>query len=207
MGALPKECHMPDLSSLPPLLPGLLTTVMVSNGEQLTERERLYYRVFLRLADKAVREYEWAREAVLATAARFNAPRKKMGSGQGFHLVAFIDHIENCINACRRLYALLDCVKAEECGGLSIERVKRRAAEAHFEELKNVRDAIEHVESDIHNGEITTGIMPSFTDDDKSLRMLGHTMRFCDLAAVLTKFNEIGLDWMKLFAPSKSHST
>jgi hypothetical protein len=191
---------MPDLSGLPPLLPGLIATVLVSEGVYLTERERLYYRVFLRLADKAVREYMWAREAVIAETKRF---RK---GGQEFHVVSFMDHIENCINACRRLYALLECVKTEN-GGLPIERIKRRVVEAHFEELKNVRVAIEHVDEKIQNGEITTGIMPSFTDDDKSLKMLGHTMRFCDLAAVLTKFNEIGRDWMESFSSSKSKST
>jgi len=198
MGSVPRKCHMPDLSGLPPLLPGLVATVLVSEGRNLTEHERFYYRVFLRLADKSVHEYMWAREAVVAEAKRFKE------GGQGFYFVSFMDHIENCINTCRRLYALLDRVKTEN-GGLSIERIKRRVVEAHFEELKSVRDAIEHVDEKIREGEIATGVMPSFTDDDKSLRMLGHTMRFCDLAAVLTKFNEIGRDWIESFAASNSH--
>jgi hypothetical protein len=197
---------MPDLSALPPLIPGLLATLLASKAEHLTERERLYYRVYLRLVDKAVSEYGLARHAVLRDVAEWNASPKGNNRGRTLHIVAFMDHIENCINASRRLYALLDRVKAED-GGLTIERVKRRAVEAHFDELTNVRDAIEHVDDEIRGGEVKEGIMPSFTDNDQSLKMLGYTMRFCDLAAVLTKFNEIGRDWMAAFVPPKTGTT
>jgi len=53
---LPKSCKMPSLSHLDPLILGLFTAVSGCRGKQLTENEKAYVRVFVRLTQKALTE-------------------------------------------------------------------------------------------------------------------------------------------------------
>lgn len=105
---------MPDLSDLDSLMNRLIVQALI--GEPgLSQKTRLYRRNFIRLVDRALREYREARELILAEIAEMNrSPEEMSRDGRRIYLFTFPDHIETCINAVRRLYKLLGRIKAEK---------------------------------------------------------------------------------------------
>ena len=190
---------MPDLSHLETLIPYLMTSLMTAGGEKLTEKERLYVRVFVRLAEKAINDYKTTRKYVIAEVEEMQRSTKEMmREGRQLYVFGFINHVENCLNAVRRLFSLLDSVKSES-GGLSIDRSLRRRIETHYEKVKNIRVAVEHIESKIQEGETTGPVMLTISDDDESVEIAGHSLRFEDLARVLEHFHRMSWQWLDDF--------
>lgn len=191
--AIPSKCKMPDLSSLDsPLMNRLIVQLLV--GEHgLSRKVRLYRRNFVRLIDKALREYHNAREAILAQVAEANRPTKEMiEDGRGIYIIGFTDHIENCINAVRRLYGLLDRIKSEkESPGLP--RELRRLVETQSKSMIDIRDAVEHLDERIQKDEVAPGrpIMLAVNKIEDGVVVADYEIKFRELALVLEKMNEI----------------
>jgi hypothetical protein len=110
-------------------------------------------------------------------------------------------HIENCINATRRLYHILDAVKTEKkCGGkLSLNRQMRKILEAQSKEIIDVRDGVEHIDDIIQKSEVTGPIVLSISDDEEGIELAGYYVRFVDLALVLNRFHELAKQWLDDF--------
>ena len=192
--ALPSECKMPDLSGLDPLMNRLLVQLLV--GEQgLSQKARLYRRNFIRLVDKAIREYQETREVILAQIAEMNRSPKEMSrDGRSIYLLRFPDHIETCINAVRRLYKLLERIKAEEESPI-LPREVRIQIEKMGMRLINVRDAMEHIDDIIRKDELGPGkpVMAAGSENWDAVVMANYELKFEELAMVLRKMHEIGL--------------
>lgn len=187
---------MPDLSYLNPLIPGLMTAVMGFNGELLTDKERKYVRVFVRLTEKAIDEYKATREYVIAQVEEKQRSAEEMQrEGRKLYILNIVNHAENCLNAARRLFYLLDSVKSES-GGLSIDRSLRKRIETHSKKIKNIRGAVEHVEKEIQRGETADPVMLMLSDDDESIVIAGYSLRFEDLARLLERFHELARQWL-----------
>ena len=186
---------MPDLSGLDyPLINRLLVQLLI--GEPgLSLKARLYRRIFVRLVDKALREYEEARKAILAQIAEMNRSPKEMSRyGRSIYLFTFTDHIESCINAVRRLYKLLERIKAErESPELPIEL--RRQVETKKEIIREIRVAIEHMDELILNDRMGVGkpVMPVGSQNWDAVVVASEEVKFEDLAMVLRKMHEIAL--------------
>jgi len=100
--AIPSKCKMPDLSGLDRLMNRLMVQVLVGD-RGLSRKAALYRRNFVRLLDKALREYNEAREIILAEIAEANRSPKEMAKdGRSIYIITFPDHMETCINAVRR---------------------------------------------------------------------------------------------------------
>jgi len=199
---LPKSNKMPDLSHLDPLISGFLTAIIGFRGDQLTQKERLYIRVFVRLANKALTEYSVARNLVEAEINEMTRSSEEMErDGRQLYFLGIVDHMENCINATRRLFHFLDVIKSEKRHGgkLRLDRLIRRMIEAQSRDIVNIRDCIEHLDEQIQKSEKFGPIMLSFSDDDESIEIADSTIRFVDLALVLKYFHKLSLQWLDDF--------
>jgi len=197
--ALPKSCRMPDLSHLETLLPNLFTAVLGAEGKFLTKRERCIVRVFATLTEKARISYYRARELLLAEIEEMKRTSEEIQkNGRYFYFVDFDYHMENCLNAVRRLYWLLDFVKGEH-GGIRINRTLKRRINAHRDKIANIRGAVEHLEKEIRKKDDVSPIMLMVSEDDKSVIIAGYSLEFENLAQLLTDFHTMAKQWLDDF--------
>jgi hypothetical protein len=192
---LPKTCEMPDLSGLESIIPGLMTSLLGFRGHRLTEKEKKYYRVFLRLVNKAHKNYQEAREAIITYL-----------HNREYVLIIpfdFVDYIENCLNAVRRLYGVLENVKREKRGGLTTDRTQFKIINQYFEETKKIRDVIEHLDEFIQKDILEGPIILTISEDDKHVGIGEHSIGFDELAKVILMFYEIGRAWQEDFVGQK----
>lgn len=192
---IPSQCKMPDLSGLDfPLVTRLLVQLIV--GERnLSRKAALYRRNFVRLVDKALRQYYEAREVILAEIAEANRPPEEMvKNGRYIYCIAFTNHIETCINAVSRLFRLLERIKSET-DSPSFPRELRRLLETKSKSIANVRNSVEHIDEQIQKDEITPGnpIMLSVNKNNDGVIVSNFEIKFKDLAIVLEKMHEIAL--------------
>lgn len=193
--ALPSECKMPDLSGLDHPLVGRLIIQLLAGERGLSPKTSLYRRNFVRLVDKALREYQEAREAILAQIAEMKRSPKKMSrDGRVIYILEFTDHIESCINAVQRLYKLLERIKAEKQSP-GLPRELRRQVETREETIVKIRGAIEHMDELILKGEAGVGkpIMAAGSDKWDAVLVSKYELKFEELAMVLKTMHEIAL--------------
>jgi len=193
--AIPSECKMPDLSGLDSPLIGRLIVQLLVGEHGISRKAGLYRRNFVRLVDKALGEYNEAREVILAEIAEANRPAEEMSKdGRRIYFPAFTDHIETCINAVRRLYKLLQRIKSERESPV-LPRELRRLVEKIEESIVDIRDAIEHMDERIQNDEIAPGkpIMATVNKNGDGVVVSKYEMKFEELAIVLKKMHEIAL--------------
>lgn len=81
------ECKMPDLSGLDsPSLIGCLLVQLLMGERGLSRKASLYRRNFVRLVDKALLEYQEAREVILAEIAEANRSSEEMKNMDGIYM-------------------------------------------------------------------------------------------------------------------------
>ncbi len=189
---IPKECKMPDLSGLDTLINRLIVQILIGDPS-LSRKAALYRKNFIRLVDKALREYKEARGAILADVAEANRPVKELRKrGREIHVIEFTDHIETCINAVSRLFNLLERIKSEKQSP-GWPRELRRLLETKSESIANIRNAVEHIDEKIQKGEIGPGkpIMLTVSENDEALIVANYEIKFEELAMVLNKTHEV----------------
>lgn len=173
---LPTECKMSDLSDLAPLRDRLTIKLLVGLPG-LSQEAGLCLRNFVRLVEKALIEHREAREVML----------KVIGKPQNFlMLFDFVNHIETCINAVRRLYKLLDRIKAEPPSPY-IPRELRRLVESHEGAIIKVRDASEHMNAIIQD----KPVMLTVSEDNDFVIVTKYKLKFNELDIVLRRMHEV----------------
>ncbi len=189
----PPECKMPDLSHLEKLSNRLVVQLLI--GEPgITKKVSLYRRNFIRLIEKALLEYEQARQVILDQIAEANRPAKEMEkTGRYIDLFGFTNHIEDCINAIRRIYKLLERIKAEKVSP-SIPREIRRLVESKNDNIAELRNQVEHIDDIILNDELAPNkpMMLAITKNGDGVMISYYEIKFTDLAIILKNMREIG---------------
>jgi len=180
---------MPDLSSLKFPLMGLLIVQLLVGEHGLSKNASLYRKNFIRLFDKALREYHDSREAILADIEEAKGQGK---GGRRLHFIAFTDHIETCINAISRLYKLLERIKSEE-ESPAFPRALRKLIKTKSESIANIRNAVEHMDEQIQKGELAQGkpIMLTVSENGDGILISEYEIKFIDLSMILRTFHEI----------------
>ncbi len=188
---IPSECKMPDLSGLDYPLIGRLIVQLLVGERGLSPNAKRYRRNFIRVLDKALREYHKARELILAEIAKTNVSSKH---GPGMYFIGFTDHIETCINALSRLFKLLERIKSEK-DSPKFPRELRRLIETKSESVADVRNSVEHIDEQIQKGEIAPGkpIMLTINKNSDGILISSFEIKFAELAMVLEKMHEIAL--------------
>jgi hypothetical protein len=194
---------MSDLSELQnnPLMPALILSLMFSQGEQFSEKAGLYLRNIVRLIDKSINEYQEAREAIIAQVKEPSRPVEQMKKeGRILYLLFFVDHSENCINAIRRLFYLLDALKGEGRSPM-IPKNSRNFVESNRKLIREIRNTVEHLDKRIQKDELHKGkpIMLSLSDDEKGMIIHNSLLKFSDLEHVIRNFYTIGKHLVKSY--------
>jgi len=183
VAAFQKDCKMPNLSGIDyPLMNRLLVRLLVPESG-ISKKAKSYRTIFIRLIDKAIREYYQAREAFIDD---------MLENGQKFRVIEFMDHIETCINAISRLFKLLKRIKTER-ESPKFPREIRELLEGKSESVTTLRNSVEHMDEKIRNDEITPGnpTTLSYNKEKDGINIANYEVSFQDLAIVLEKMNEI----------------
>ena len=186
---------MPDLiAACPPLTPSaVIVTTFIGDGP-LSRKAGLQRRTFARLVDKAVAEYTRAREALIAQIEEGKRPANEMArTGRLIYVFAFVDHLENCLNASRRLLLSLDQLKKDRTVP-HLERVNRREVEVGGRGIVDVRNTLEHMAERIDRGDVQGGqpVVLCLTDDGRAVSLGDTSLRLDTLACVLQRLYSFG---------------
>jgi hypothetical protein len=169
------------------LTPTLMLRVTFKGEGALGRNAALYRRLIVRLVDKAVYEYNMAREAlVMEIEEGQRSTEEMMRTGRIIYIFGFVDHMENCFNATRRLLWGLDHIK-REASAPPIARPILRSIEAHGKGIVAIRDVLEHITKDIDRGAIEDGkpILLAITDDGKGVELGKTCLPFESIALVI----------------------
>jgi len=198
---IPKECKMPDLSEIATIRLNPQTLLHAFIGDPgVNPKEGAYRRNYARLLDKAIREYQAAREAILDQIAEVLRPASDMTrDGRQIFIFEYVDHFENCVNAINRLLHLLTRLKAEPVSSV-FPRDTRRSIEAYSQAIGHLRNAFEHIDELIQKDEIAEEqpVMLSITDDGESAVLGEYTVPFADVATTLRRLHELGVTLFQL---------
>lgn len=193
---IPTVCKMPDISDLDyPLKSRLMIHALIGN-KGLSRKEGLYRTNFVRLVDKAIKEYQLARSSIIDQINEAKRPPEKMArEGRILYIFNFTDHFENCINATGRLLKQLESIKSDT-GRLAIPKDIRRLIEAHSRAIPDIRNSAEHMEKIIQKDEIQEGqpVMLSIGGDGDRAVLARHEIRFNELATAIRRLHEVALD-------------
>lgn len=171
-----------------------MLSLMLPGDEKLPLKTRLYRRNFVRLIDKAVSEYKKAQQETLcAQVEERNRPTEELRRGRILYIFIFANHLENCLNAIRRLLNHLDKLKSDK-GGIKIDRTIRNTIKSASTSLINIRDTVEHLDERIQKDKIgpKESIMLSITDDQLGAKIAGTTISFAELERIIRRLHEVG---------------
>jgi tRNA uridine 5-carbamoylmethylation protein Kti12 len=176
-----------------------MTSLLTSAGESLTDNEKKFVRVFVRLVEKAKSEYMHVREYVVAgIEEEQRTPEEMARDGRPLYVIDIADQMENCLNAVHRLYKLLDAAKSKR-KGLQIDRLLRRKLSVHYNSIKIIRGAVEHIENKIQAGWVSGPVMLFLSDDGEKVTIANDSLRLCDLAKIIREFQKLAIQWLDDF--------
>lgn len=192
---IPKECKMPDLADLDsPLMNRLIVQLMIGEKD-FSSNAAKYRRNFVRLIDKAIREYSEARNLIIAQIKESKRSAAEISEkGRFLLLLGFPDNMETCINAVSRLFKLLFAINREKQSP-KLPRDLRKLVQSQRDSIKNVRDSIEHMDEYIQRGEISPGkpLMLSINKEVDGIEISDFNISFENLAMILRNMNEFAL--------------
>jgi hypothetical protein len=154
---LPSECKMPDLSDLlvsPPDKP-FLTHQLIGAEAGFPETMLAYRRNFVRLADKAARDYTDVRKCVLLLIRLRKLGKLEIARGRLLMNVT-VNKLEDCIITVRRLFNYFERVKSDPTN-FPLDRTFKRRINAMERSISDVRDLIVHLDEDIYHGRVAAG--------------------------------------------------
>ena len=192
---IPEECQMPDLSDLDVSLKSYLIIHALIGDPGITRKEGLYRRNFVRLVDKVVKEYQEARDSIIAQIEERNRPAEEMiEQGRIFYMFGFTNHFENCINVLSRLLRQLDRIKSEP-GSWKIDRRVRHIINAHSKAIHCIRNSVEHMENDIKDDKLQDGqpVMLSIGGNGDRAVLAEYEIKFVDVASAIRRLHQIAL--------------
>jgi hypothetical protein len=198
---------VPDLSGLDYPLKRYLILLVLTGYRGLPRKQRLYIQNFVRLVDKAIREYQSARSTIIAQLDEAKRPPEEMAQdGRFLHILDFTDYFENCINAVSRLLKQLDRIKSES-EGWRIPRLVRRSIEAHSGTIVEIRNVAEHMAETIQEDSLREGqpVMFTFGGKGDTAVLAAYEIRFEDLALIIRKLHDIALNL--LYVGPSGHAT
>ncbi len=186
--AIPSECKMPDLSldtDYPQPLTGYLVVQMLSGGDnKLSHQSSLNRRNFVRLVDKAWREYHESKNALI----------REISREETAFMMLFTNHIETCVNAVQRLFKLLMRIRKDK-NSPTIPKHLQRIVETKEKTIKDIRHTIEHIDERIRKDEIGRNkpIMLTVSENEDGVVVSNYEIKFIELVMILEKMREIAL--------------
>ncbi len=194
--SLPKECKMPKIDINHRAVSRYWGARIV--GADIGFKPEMYRAVFVRLTDKALYEYNMARNAVLAQIERkdISHPLVTTIGGTPFYIVVIGNHLETCINATRRALDILDRIIHYREFPFFINRAHRKNIERYYKRIKEMRNKLEHIEKEISKDEIKKGqpIFLTINEDASEVKMGDEKLNLISLARVVSNLHKFALE-------------
>ncbi len=182
-----KDCKAPDLTDLYiPVTKNYLLNLMFIGAGPKDQAAKSFLHSFLMVTDKALREYNAARELLIQYIASAN---------QTMLYLEALGRFESCINSVKRGLGFADRMAAYPQSP-KIERTLRRLFKLYYSTIKPLRDAIEHIDEDIISGGIAEGEARALTltRDGECLEITRYRLTFTDLASVLRRLHALAVE-------------
>jgi hypothetical protein len=200
---------MEDLSGLEKLQPTLTLNLVFAQGDRdITRRTASARKVYIRLLDKTVDEYEEARKLIVAQIAEGQRSVDEMTrNGRYIYMFKFIDHMENCISTVRRIIRVLDILKGNQ-DGLAFLRTIKRHIESMTRPIIDVRDTVEHIDERIHKDVIQENepLMLMITDSQDGIMIGGQSLKFSTLSTLVKQLHALGQSMAAWRSPDDSNA-
>lgn len=180
---MPVQHQLPDLAELSQTNFLSLALAQAWEGRQLGEPTNLQLLTMARLLDKALRDYDAARNAFRDHDTMFdNAPPflRPVVQAPGFTvpLLQAIGHLEDLVTSLDRIFRLLDAIDAQSAlAGLATMPLP----DSHARTLvRKVRNRIAHGDDDIAAGK--SGTVATLRPNASGFEIQGHHIEFADIA-------------------------
>ena len=179
---LPKRCEMPDLSNLNSkvILTFILNAMLKGGGPRDLQAWALVIS-YVRLVDKAVVEYQSAR-----------AYLEEYVTTDFFHMSPVFratGHIETCIGTLKRAIRALDRIRRDQQSPEIPKHLPVLSGQTP-ERITEVRDAMEHMDERILNGQLPTIEALCLLTDD-GLDFCGTRVSFTELASWVKQLHSL----------------
>ncbi len=188
---------MEDLSGLEKLQPNMLLNLVFARIDENMERKTAVYRkIFIRLIDKTLDEYNEARSLIVEQIIEGKRPDEEMKEKvRVLYMLKFVDHMENCIGTLRRILRLLDKLKGNR-DGLVFPRTIRRKIESLSTPLVELRNTIEHVEKAIQKDEIqeSESVMIKISETQDGVSVGNNAITFFEISTLIKRLHGFGQD-------------
>lgn len=193
-----KGLPMPDISDLNLLKEPLLVILIGLNDKGLTKKLGLHRRNFIRLVDKAIIEYLDARQELVKEIKEEKRTLAGQNSGQVYRF-AFIDHLENCVNAVRRLLGILERLKTDTTSNV-FPRETRKLLQSIGKDIIDVRDVIEHMDEKVQDDQIGANepVMLSLSRERDTVMIGDYFLRLSQLSITIRRLHQVGLNLLEL---------
>jgi hypothetical protein len=194
---LPSECNLPDLSGLltKRLDQSFFVHQLVGAESGFPEKMLIYRRNFVRLVDKALRDYLEARNAALALVEKRNSHALDIANGRLLsNLIA--NDLEDCLVTLRRLFRYFERIRTDTTS-FPVDRLFRKRIEVMEAAICDMRDLVVHMEEDINSAAVTFGdfIAPTLNNTADTISLGKHTLRADVLARAISLFYEFAVDF------------
>jgi len=179
-----KECKAPDLTDLSiPVMRDYLFNLVFDHAGIEDQTASSFLHNFLMVTDKALSEYNAARELLIKYVASAN---------KTMLLIEAFGRFETCINSIRRCLRYVDKMARHPFSPV-IDRTLRRSLESYESNIKPLRNAIEHMDEDILSGETPRGIPHALkiTSDAEYLQIASYRLSFTDISAILRQLHSL----------------
>ena len=140
---------------------------------------------FVRLAEKAVEDYEEARNLILKQTKTINF----------LDIWRITNKLEDCILTVRRVFRVFERIKNNK-NGFFVERIEKKLLKNYEKTVTDVRDLIEHIEKEIDRDSIPQDRTIALTPNkDASIIFIGRKeIRVEDLANIIERFYKLSLE-------------
>lgn len=110
------------------------------------------------------------------------------------YMFRFVDEMEDCLLACRRALRFLDLLKGDRSIGGRIDRTARRLLGTKDKSITGVRNTIEHMATEISNGNLQAGqFMAHFlSDDGRTIPVGDRSLNVRELASTIATLQNVG---------------
>lgn len=186
--SLPTRCAMPDLSGLDAPVMGNYLLNLTLRGAGARDRTASTYLVsYIRLADKALTEYELARLMLTQCVASNN--------NRILLLIQCVANLETCINNIKRALNFVDRMKRHQKGP-DVPRLVRRFLNSSGRSISDIRNAVEHMDEMIERGEVSEGepIALLVGPEGDRIEIANQQITFVDLADLIRNLHSFAVE-------------
>lgn len=187
---------IPEIKEEPFLIKPLLPVVIIGFDQAIGRDGGLYLRLFCRLIDKAIYEYNIARRLILEEMEDNDRLKNRF---------LIINHLENCLNAVSRVAKTFDLLTngvynresriREKKDQKILEFISKESIVAvSINKISKIRNRIEHIDEDIYMNKFISNLFLDIDKDYKKICINNNCIDLLELANMIQEYRKIALE-------------